>query len=202
MGLTLVPELCAGKPAGPAEGQISTVGRRKALSPKWPDGSRSSPARAAAFALPSPSFWAQEGAKVVCAARTLNEGDHPLKGSLRRHRGGHPGGGRRSDADRGRHIVGGRVPDDSSRRRAPGLRPDRHAGEQRRAQLLHSDGGLSDQPLDQGLRHQRPCAVHPGQGRAARHDRSQRRGAIVNIGSGWRSGPGAAPMPIRPCAAA
>ena len=27
-------------------------------------------------------LFAQEGAKVVCVARTLNEGDHQLKGSL------------------------------------------------------------------------------------------------------------------------
>ena len=27
-------------------------------------------------------LFAAEGAKVVCVARTLNEGDHPLKGSL------------------------------------------------------------------------------------------------------------------------
>src|SRR5690349_11837361 len=29
-------------------------------------------------------LFASEGAKVVCVARTLNEGDHPLKGSLAR----------------------------------------------------------------------------------------------------------------------
>ena len=29
-------------------------------------------------------LFAQEGAKVVCVARTLNEGDHQLKGSLAR----------------------------------------------------------------------------------------------------------------------
>ena len=29
-------------------------------------------------------LFASEGAKVVCAARTVNEGDHPLEGSLAR----------------------------------------------------------------------------------------------------------------------
>ena len=36
---------------------------------------------------------AREGAKVVCVARTLNEGDHRLEGLAGQHRGGHPAAG-------------------------------------------------------------------------------------------------------------
>ncbi len=63
-------------------------------------------------------------------------------------------------------------------------------GEQRRAQLLHPDRRLSDQPLDQGVRRQRPRAVHPLQGGPARHDRGRpRRHRQHQLGLGDRSRP-------------
>ena len=135
---------------------------------------------------------AAEGARVVCVARTLNEGDHRLEGSLDQHRRGHPR--RRAARRRPSRPTSRRRPSACSwsRRRAR-LRPDRHAGEQRRAQLLHPDRGLSDQPLDQGLRRQRPCAVHPVQGRAAGHDRAPAAARSSTSARASAIGPGRGP---------
>ena len=63
-------------------------------------------------------LFAQEGAKVVCVARTLNEGDHQLKGSLATHGGRHPGSRRRGDGCRRGHLVGSGVPQAGAKRRA------------------------------------------------------------------------------------
>ncbi len=40
-------------------------------------------------------LFAQEGAQVVCAARTLHEDDHPLEGSMQANGRRHQGRGRR-----------------------------------------------------------------------------------------------------------
>src|SRR5580704_449832 len=92
-------------------------------------------------------LFASEGAKVVCAARTMNEGEHRmLEGSLRRTVDLIRGNGGEATA------VTADVSSESEcialgQGRQTSLWPDRHPGEQRRAQLLPSDGHLSDQPL-------------------------------------------------------
>ena len=55
-------------------------------------------------------LFAAEGGKVVCAARTLKEGEHPLEGSLEKTAQGiEEAGGRgvRVDAGGGSEVVGG-----------------------------------------------------------------------------------------------
>jgi NAD(P)-dependent dehydrogenase (short-subunit alcohol dehydrogenase family) len=53
---------------------------------------------------------AAEGARVVCVARTLNEGDHRLDGALNTTVAGIRGQGRRGDGRCRRHLVGSRMP--------------------------------------------------------------------------------------------
>jgi NAD(P)-dependent dehydrogenase (short-subunit alcohol dehydrogenase family) len=45
-------------------------------------------------------LFAEEGAKVVCAARTLSEGDHPFLEGIEAHRRPDPCQGRRSESRR------------------------------------------------------------------------------------------------------
>ena len=54
-------------------------------------------------------IFAAEGGKIVCAARTLHEGEHPLRGLAREDGRRHPGGRRRSDAGRRRYLAAGGV---------------------------------------------------------------------------------------------
>ena len=117
--------------------------------------------------------FAAEGGKVVCAARTLNEGDHPLEGSLERTVGGDQGGraARRTavaaDISEYEDCV-------EARRGGTGqVRAGRRAREQRRAHLLHPDQGLPGQPLAPLIRREPPRAVLSEPARAAGHGGAQ-----------------------------
>ena len=54
-------------------------------------------------------LFAAEGGRIVCAARTLREGEHPLAGSLETTGGRHPPGGRRGHRRHREHLGTGRV---------------------------------------------------------------------------------------------
>ena len=104
-------------------------------------------------------LFASEGAKVVCAARTMNEGEHRmLEGSLARTVENYQVEGRAR-----RRPVTADVSSEAELHRAGGgraarLRRRRHSGEQRGAELLPAHRDLPDQPLDPLLRRQRACA--------------------------------------------
>ena len=55
------------------------------------------------------SVFAAEGGKVICAARTLKEGEHQYEGSLESTVERNQGGGRRGDAGRGRPLAARRT---------------------------------------------------------------------------------------------
>ena len=115
-------------------------------------------------------LFASEGAKVVCAARTANEGDHRmLQGSLSRTVDLIRGKGGEATAVTADVSVGSRMRR-PGRSRPRSLRTGRHPGKQRRAELLPAHRNLSHQSLDPLLRHQRARAFHPGEGRAQGHD--------------------------------
>ena len=106
--------------------------------------------------------FAAEGGKIVCAARTMHEGEHPLEGSLETT----VAGIRKSGGEATPVAVDISQPEECEklgRRGARGVRPDRRPGEQRGAHVLHPDQGLPGEPLAALVGRELPCAVHPEQ---------------------------------------
>jgi NAD(P)-dependent dehydrogenase (short-subunit alcohol dehydrogenase family) len=144
---------------------------------------------------------AAEGARVVCVARTLNEGDHRLAGALNTTVAGIRASGGEATAVRRRHLVGSRM-----READPGgacrLRPIDTLVNNAALNYYIPTVDVPDQPLDQGFRGQRPRAVHALEARAAGHDRLPDAARSSISPRGPRSGRAADPTPTRRCAAA
>ena len=138
--------------------------------------SRWSRAPAAASAAAIAERFAREGAKVVCTARTLEEGEHQtLEGSLRSDR---PRDRGRRAARRSRWRATSRTTTQCERavaRGARGVRSDRRARQQRCAHLLHADRRLPREQVAALVRGQRARAVLHEQARARRHAAAQAR---------------------------
>ena len=137
--------------------------------------------------------FASEGGRVVCAARTLKEGEHQFEGSLESTVAAIKERRRRGDGSRREHLGAGGLPE----ARAGGarrLRPDRRAREQRGADVLRAGEGLSAEPLDALVGGELPRAVHPQPARAGGDDLAKERAASSTSPPARRSGPGAAPM--------
>ena len=139
-------------------------------------------------------LFAAEGGRVVCAARTLHEGEHPLAGSLESTVADiHEAGG---DA----HAVAANIaePRECERLIAAArddLRPGRRAGQQRRADLLHPGEGLPGRTSwlrSWAVNFHAPFILS----QLVLGDMVPRgSGAIVNISSGAAIGPGPRALP-------
>ena len=92
---------------------------------------------------------AAEGARVVCVARTLNEGDHRLEGSLDSTVAAIRGRRRRGGGGRGRHLVGGRCLELVEAARAA-YGPIDTLVNNAALNYYIPTADVSDQPLDQG----------------------------------------------------
>ena len=105
-------------------------------------------------------LFAAEGGRVVCAARTLREGEHQFAGSLETTVAEIRGAGGEAHAV----TVNIAEPAECERLIAAArerLRARRRARQQRRADLLHPDQGLPAQPVDAVVGGELPRAVHP-----------------------------------------
>ena len=119
-------------------------------------------------------LFASEGGRVVCAARTLQEGQHPLAGSLETTVAGirEAGGEAHAVAANIAEPAGVRAAD---RGGAPALRPGGRAGQQRGADLLHPGEGLPGRQVAALLGRELPGPVRAEPARAPGHDRPQER---------------------------
>ena len=117
-------------------------------------------------------LFAKEGAKVVCSARTLKEGEHPLRRIARNHRRRNQESRRRSRGGHLRCVVGSRMRK-AYRGNAQALRAGRRAGEQRGADLLHPGQGFPAEAMDAIVRREPPRPVHAGAPGAAGHGPAQ-----------------------------
>jgi len=103
--------------------------------------------------------FASEGGRIVCAARTLKEGQHPFAGSLETTVAGIRVAGGEA------HAVAANIAEPAECERliqqTRALRSGRRAGEQRRAHLLRPDQGLSGGQVAALVGRELPGPVHP-----------------------------------------
>ena len=114
-------------------------------------------------------LFAAEGGRVVCAARTLREGDHPLAGALETTVAEIRAAGGEARAE----TVNIADPAECERliaRRPRRLRPRRRARQQRGADLLSADRGVPRQQVDALVGGELPRAVRAEPARPRRDD--------------------------------
>ncbi len=117
-------------------------------------------------------LFAKEGAKVVCSARTLKEGEHPLEGSLETTVAGIKKAGGEAEAvtcDVSSEADCEKLVEQTHKL----YRAGRRAGEQRGADLLHPGQGFSAETMDAIVRSQHSRPVHAESPGAQGHDPAQ-----------------------------
>ena len=141
-------------------------------------------------------LFAAEGGRVICAARTLREGDHPLAGSLESTVAAIRAEGGTAEA------VTANISEPAECERlvqtsARDLRPGGRARQQRRADLLRADQGLPGQQVDAVVGGELPRAVHPEPARPRGHDPASDAASSSTSPRAPPSGPGAVPTRTR-----
>ena len=102
--------------------------------------------------------FATEGGSVVCAARTMKEGEHPFEGSLETTCNGiKDAGGEASGV-----AVNLSLPEDCERlveEAQQDIRPGGRACQQCGAGIFHANTRVSPEPVDAHLGGERPCSL-------------------------------------------